>query len=82
VTAEELEHQEGSARASQTVEAPPAINGDGLPDVRANLTAAATARGAEIEEMAEELRENRRLTNLGRPDGHGGEIFVGPQFPT
>jgi hypothetical protein len=87
VTAGEQEHPGGRARVIQTVEVPPATNGDGLPDVRANLTAAATARGDEIErevseEMAEELTEHRRLTNLGRPDGHGGEIFIGPQYPT
>jgi hypothetical protein len=50
-----------------------------------NLTAAAIARGKEIErrvrkEMAEEIREERRVTDLGRPDGHGGLLFVGPQF--
>ena len=49
------------------------------------LTAAAIARGKEIEkrvrkEMAEEIREERRVTDLGRPDGHGGLLFVGPQF--
>lgn len=48
------------------------------------LTATAIARGEEIErqvseEMAEELRENRRVTNVGRPDGHGGVLFVGPR---
>jgi hypothetical protein len=32
--------------------------------------------------MAEELREQRWLTNAGRPDGHGGVLFVGPRFPT
>jgi hypothetical protein len=71
----------------RTVEVPPATNGDGLPDVRVNLTAAVTACGKEIErevseEMAEELTEHRRLTNLGRPDGHGGEIFIGLRYPT
>ena len=78
------ERQGGIARARQTEEEPRADDDAGLPEV--NLTAAATARGEEIErevreEMAEELLENRRLTNLGSPDGHGGEIFVGPQFP-
>jgi hypothetical protein len=88
VTAGVQEHQGGRARVIQTVGVPPpATNGDGLPDVRANLTAAATARGEEIErevskKMAEELTEHRRLTNMGRPDGHGGEIFIGPQYPT
>jgi hypothetical protein len=84
VTAGEQEHQGGRAIARRTVEAPPATNGDGLPDVHANLTAAATVHGEEIErevsdEMAEELTEHRRLTNLGRPDG--GEIFIGPRYP-
>ena len=56
---------------------------DGLPLVM--LTATAVARGEEIarqvrEEMAEELGEHRRLTNVGRPDGHGGVLFVGPRF--
>jgi hypothetical protein len=23
-----------------------------------------------------------RLTNLGRPDGHGGEVFIGPRYAT
>jgi hypothetical protein len=32
------------------------------------------------EEMAEELREHRLATNTGRPDGHGGVIFVGLRF--
>jgi hypothetical protein len=60
-------------------------DGDGLllPDV--NLTATANARGEEIErevseEMTVELREHRWVTNVGRPDGHGGVIFIGPQF--
>jgi hypothetical protein len=56
-----------------------------LPEV--TLTATAIARGEAIERevneaMAEELREQRRLTNAGRPDGHGGVLFVGPRFPT
>jgi hypothetical protein len=43
------------------------------------------ARGEQIErevseEMAEELSEERRVTNVGRPDGHGGVLFVGPRF--
>ena len=32
------------------------------------------------EDMADEISEHRRLTNLGRPDGHGGLIFIGPRF--
>jgi hypothetical protein len=87
VTAGEQEHQGGRARARRIVEAPPATNGNGLPDVRAILPVAVTACGEEIErevseEMVEELTEHRRLTNLGRPDGHGGEIFIGPWYPT
>ena len=31
-------------------------------------------------DMADEISEHRRLTNLGRPDGHGGLIFIGPRF--
>jgi hypothetical protein len=30
--------------------------------------------------MAEEIREHGQLANLGRPDGHGGLLFVGPTF--
>ena len=50
-----------------------------------NLTATAAARGEEIarevrEEMGVELREQRQVTNAGRPDGHGGVLFVGPRF--
>jgi hypothetical protein len=83
------EPQGGRGRARRTGGvAPPATNnGDagGLPDV--NLTATAMARGEAIErevgeEMEEELREHRRLTNLGRPDGHGGEVFIGPRYAT
>jgi hypothetical protein len=60
------------------------LDGDGpLPLV--NLAATATARGEEIargvsEEIAAELREQRRVTNVGRPDGHGGVLFVGPRL--
>ena len=55
------------------------------PDGTSNLAAAAIARDEAIErevseEMTEEFRENRRLTNLGAPDGHGGEVFIGPRF--
>ncbi len=32
------------------------------------------------EDMADEISEHRRLTNLGMPDGHGGLIFIGPRF--
>jgi hypothetical protein len=66
------------------VEPPATKNGDtGLPDV--NLTVTAIARGEAIErevgeEMAEEFREHRSLTNLGRPDSHGGEVLIGPWF--
>ncbi len=75
-------------RATRVVRAadPPA-GGDGLPDVCGNLTAAAIARGEAIErevreEMSEEVSEHRRLTNAGRPDGHGSQIFIGPRYPT
>jgi hypothetical protein len=88
-TAGEQQPQGGRATARGSGVEPPATNnGDaGLPDVRGNLTAAAIARGEEIEreiseEMAEELGENRRLTNLGAPDGHGGEVFIGLRFVT
>ncbi len=62
----------------------PPDDGDGLLPV-VNLTAAAIARCEEIEmrvreEMAEESREQRRVANAGRPDGHGGVLFVGPRF--
>jgi hypothetical protein len=55
-------------------------DGDGLLPL-VNLTATATARGEEIargvsEETAAELREQRRVTNVRRPDGHGGLLFV------
>jgi hypothetical protein len=30
--------------------------------------------------MADEISEHIRLANLGRPDGHGGLIFIGPRF--
>jgi hypothetical protein len=58
-------------------------DGDGLLPV-VNLTATAIARGEEIErevneEMTEESREQRRLANVGRPDGHCGLLFVGPR---
>jgi hypothetical protein len=76
-------------RTCQRVEREPAATNDSdrpewlLPAV--NLTATAIARGEEIErevseEMAEELREHRWVTNAGRPDGHGVVIFVGPRF--
>jgi hypothetical protein len=76
------------ARARRTDAEPAATANDGdglLPEV--TLTATAIARGEAIERevneaMAEELREQRRLTNAGRPDGHGGVLFVGPRFPT
>jgi hypothetical protein len=32
------------------------------------------------EGMVDEKQEHRRLTNLGRPDGHGDLIFTGPRF--
>jgi hypothetical protein len=62
----------------------PNVAGDGLLPL-VNLTATAIARGEEIERgvneaIAEELREHRRVTNVGRPDGHGGVLFVGPRF--
>jgi hypothetical protein len=49
------------------------------------LTAAAAARGEAIarevrEGMADEVAEHRRMANLGRPDGHGGLVFIGPTF--
>jgi hypothetical protein len=76
------------ARARRTDAEPAATTNDGdglLPEV--TLTATAIARGEAIERevkeaMAEELREQRRLTNAGRPDCHGGVLFVGPRFPT
>jgi hypothetical protein len=63
--------------------ADPPAGGDGLSDVRGSLTAADIARGEAIErevreEMSEEVSDHRRLTNAGRPDGHGGQIFIGP----
>jgi hypothetical protein len=78
-------------RIRRWVEREPAATNDGDGDgpvrllLAVNLTATDIARGEEIErevseEMAEELREHRRVTNAGRPDGHGGVIFVGPQF--
>ena len=59
-------------------------DGDGLLPLL-NLTATAAARGEEIERevnqaMEGELREQRRVANVGRPDGHGGVLFVGPRF--
>jgi hypothetical protein len=62
----------------------PDDDGNGLLPL-VNLTATAMARGEQIErevseEMAEELSEERRVTNVGRPDGHGGVLFVGPRF--
>ncbi len=57
------------------------LDGDGpLPLVNLAATTA-TAPGEEIargvsEEIAAELREQRRVTNVGRPDGHGGVLFV------
>jgi hypothetical protein len=77
------------ARARRTDAEPAAATNDGdglvLPEV--TLTATAIARGEAIERevneaMAEELREQRRLANAGRLDGHGGVLFVGPRFPT
>jgi hypothetical protein len=77
------EQQGGTARARMRREEPAAADGE-LPT--ATLTGNAVARGEEIERairvgQADELREMRRLANLGRPDGHGGTIFIGPRFP-
>jgi hypothetical protein len=32
------------------------------------------------EGMVDKKQEHRRLTNLGRPNGHGDLIFIGPRF--
>ena len=63
-------------------EEPAAAVGE-LPTV--TLTAAAIARGEEIErrvreDQADERQEYRRLANVGRSDGHGGTIYNGPHF--
>jgi hypothetical protein len=78
----EREGRIARTRRTRTVEAPAAADGE-LPNIQ--LTATAAARGEAIErqvreEMADEIAEYRRLANLGRPDGHGGQVFVGPTF--
>ena len=80
------EEQGGTARARTRRtrrEEPAAADGE-LPTVP--RTANGIARGEETERhiregQADELREIRRLANLGVPDGHGGTVFIGPQFP-
>jgi hypothetical protein len=75
--------EEQQERRALRMEEPAVATEGELPTII--LTAAAAARGEAIarevrEGMADEIAEHRRIANLGRPDGHGGVVFIGPTF--